>query len=117
MNARTDRHAHLDLLDQVADSADEARAVRRTFGVPLTGDELDTLERHKRAANYPIRYAACAHGPCDQGRKLCPTPQACQISAEPDAPRPPLQRGDGPLVLAGLLLAVAIVLSIAGVGL
>lgn len=125
MDARTDRHAHLDLLDQVADSEAERLEVRRILSELAAQDddatllaehELDTHIRHVRAAVYPIRHRACANGPCAQGRKLCPTPQACQVSAEPDAPRPPLKRGDGPRVLAMLGLAVAIVLGIAAAG-
>lgn len=119
MDARTDRHAHLDLLDQVADSEAERLEVRRILGELAAQDdaallaehELDTHIRHVRAAVYPIRYRACANGPCAQGRKLCPTPQACQVSTEPadgiadeaDAPRPPMRRGDAPrLILLGL---------------
>ena len=133
MDARTDRHAHLDLLDQVADSEAERLEVRRILSELAAQDddatllaehELDTHIRHVRAAVYPIRHRACANGPCAQGRKLCPTPQACQVSTEPaddiadeaDAPRPPLKRGDGPRVLAMLGLAVAIVLGIAAAG-
>jgi hypothetical protein len=116
--ARTERHARLDLLDQVDDSTKERDEVRRILGAPLAEHELDTHECHKRAAVYPIRYRACANGPCAQGRKLCPTPQACQVSAEPDPPRPPLRRGDG-LIAAALVVAswaaVAGVLYVMGV--
>ena len=124
--ARTERHARIDLLDQVADSEAERLEVRRILGELAAQDdaallaehELDTHIRHVRAAAYPIRYRACANGPCAQGRKLCPTPQACQVSAEPDPPRPPLRRGDG-LIAAALVVAswaaVAGVLYVMGV--
>lgn len=112
MNARTDWQAHDDLLDRVAASTEERDEVRRILGAdPLAEHELDTHIRHVRAAAYPIRYRACANGPCAQGRKLCPTPQACQVSAEPaddiadeaDAPRPPMRRGDAlRLIMLGL---------------
>lgn len=96
-------------------------AVRRIIREPLAEHELDTLERHRRAAQYPIRYAACAGGPCDQGRKLCPSPHECRLdsraSAEP--PRPPLRAGDfwravGMVVASWA--AVALVLAALGVG-
>lgn len=117
MNARTDWQAHDDQLDRVAASTEERDEVRRILGAdPLAEHELDTHVRHVRAAAYPIRYRACANGPCAKGRKLCPTPQACHVSDAADAERPPLQRGDGPRVLAMLGLAAAIVLGIAAAG-
>lgn len=32
-----------------------------------------------KPSNVRISFAACAHGPCDQGRKLCPSPDACRL--------------------------------------
>jgi hypothetical protein len=88
------------------DATPQRDAVRRILNAePLAERELDTLERHRRAARYPIRYAACANGPCAQGRKLCPTPQACQLGeGDADPPRTPMRRGDA-LRLALLVLA------------
>ena len=95
----------VDLLDQVADSTEERDAVRRILSEPLAEHELDTLGRYASAAVYPIRYSACANGPCAQGRKLCPTPQACQLGeGDADPPRTPMRRGDA-LRLALLVLA------------
>lgn len=101
----------VDLLDQVADSTEERDAVRRILSEPLAEHELDTLGRYAGAAVYPIRYSACANGPCAQGRKLCPTPQACQLGEGDgaDPPRAPMRRGDTlRLVLLGLASWAAI---------
>jgi hypothetical protein len=46
------------------------------------------------------------NGPCDQGRKNCPTPEACELAVDIDA------ESDG-LEAAGLLaLAIAVVAAI-----
>ena len=77
------RTVHLDLLDQVADSAAERDAVRRILSEPLTEADLDAQQRWKAApwpfapANHAHRFSACVSGPCEQGRKLCPSPEAC----------------------------------------
>lgn len=34
----------------------------------------------------PRRYAACESGPCAQGRKVCPSPDACQRPLFDDSP-------------------------------
>ena len=46
-------------------------------------------------------------GPCDQGRKLCPTPHACGIAApvDEDAPQQDIFR----VVLSDLAIAAALV--------
>ena len=46
-------------------------------------------------------------GPCDQGRRLCPTPHACGIAAPADegAPRQDIFR----VVLSDLAIAAALV--------
>lgn len=102
---------HADLLRQVADSEAEEREVRRVLGAPLTEADLDANNAPKLA------WPNCC-GACGQGRRLCITPQACQVSAEPDPPRPPLRRGDG-LIAAALVVAswaaVAGVLYVMGV--
>ena len=62
---RMTHRVHTDLLDQVAASEEEAREVRRILG--------------------PATWPGCC-GACGQGRKPCPTPQACQVSeAEHDS--------------------------------
>lgn len=45
--------------------------------LPGTRDEVTQIVRH-----YPM-----CHGPCNQGRSKCPTPEACEIAdvAENDA--------------------------------
>ena len=47
------------------------------------------------------------NGPCDQGRRLCPTPHACGIAspADEDAPQQDIFR----VVLSDLAIAVALV--------
>lgn len=55
---RTDRHMHLALVDQAERDQATRDEVRRILGV----------------ASYPH----CASGPCEQGRRICQTPQACQ---------------------------------------
>lgn len=87
---------HADLLRQVADSEAEEREVRRVLGAPLTEADLDANNAPKLA------WPNCC-GACGQGRRLCSTPQACQISAEADPPRAPMQAGDL-FILAGLML-------------
>ena len=101
-----------DLLDRVACSSETRAAGRRAFGVPLAEHELDTAARLRSAAVYPIRFAACKTGPCDQGRKLCPSPEACQLdTAAAAGARPPRPRGD---TLRTFALAAA---GVAGIGL
>lgn len=73
MNDRLSYRIHTDLLAQVATSAEEEREVRRVLYAPLTESDLDANEASKRAA--------CS-GPCEQGRKKCATPEACQLAAE-----------------------------------
>lgn len=70
---RLTHRVHTDLLAQVAASEEEAREVRRI----LTGVV-------PKAHVWP----SCC-GECSQGRRLCPTPEACQVSIEPDQPREP----------------------------
>lgn len=89
MNDRSNYATHADLLAQVADSAEEDAHVRRVLGGRVSEAELDEYERWRRApvavgaTNHAHRYSTCVSGPCDQGRKLCPSPEACQRS-EPD---------------------------------
>lgn len=54
-----------------------------------------------------IRYAACASGPCDQGRRLCPSPDACRLSEQ--------RRKETPTTGSYLIAAVLIVLLLAAV--
>lgn len=79
-----DRHAHFDILRQVADSADEEARVRRILGHNLTEADLDAHEAYKRSP-FPEslnRAMRCNGGPCKQGRVPCPTPEACQVAED-----------------------------------
>lgn len=42
-------------------------------------------EAHMHTDDWPARRCA---GPCDQGRKLCVTPQACEVESEDEAVSP-----------------------------
>ena len=55
-----------------------------------------------------LPWPAC-HGPCDQGRKLCPSPDACRRSD--DEPRR-MTRGEGWAVVALYAASAAIVVSL-----
>lgn len=119
MNDRSNNYStHSDLLVQVADSAEEDAHVRRVLGGRVSEAELDEYERWRRApiavgaTNHAHRHSTC-HGPCEQGRKLCPSPDACECAERP-APR----SGDFWRVLALVLAswgAVAFVLLVMGV--
>lgn len=120
------RTAHFDLLEQVADTADELETVRRILSAPpaapLTEADLDAQQAWLRApwpataSNHAHRFSACVSGPCDQGRKLCPSPEACLRAdrAEPgeEARANRLQRA-----LAGLALIVVAALMGGAIGL
>lgn len=98
---------HSDLLDQVAASEEEAREVRRI----LTSVAIRAIDAQitGKARAWP----SCC-GECSQGRRLCPTPEACQVSIEPDPPREPA--GYAGLFVFALLLtfwAAVVALSIA----
>ena len=73
---------HQDLLAQVAASEEEAREVRRI----LTGVAIRAID-HKTTGKDRAWPSCC--GECSQGRRLCPTPEACQVSIDPDPPREP----------------------------
>lgn len=110
---RMTHRVHQDLLAQVATSEEETRAVRRILG-PALQRELRYLRDFDRTPDAPQGepWPACC-GICAQGRSLCPTPEACRISVEPDAPRPPLRAGDlvravGLLVLSWTAFAAAL---------
>lgn len=77
MTDRSTYAVHADLLAQVASSAEEDAHVRRVLGANLSERELD--------ARIADKWPACC-GSCDQGRRPCHTPEACQCSARP-APR------------------------------
>lgn len=72
----------------------ERDEVRRILGERLTESELDdaiAAQRREDAwrarpwpigpANHAHRYSTC-HGPCEQGRKPCPTAEACECSED-----------------------------------
>lgn len=123
--ARTERQAHGELVRQAEDRTAERDAVRRIIGGQgkLTEHDLDAHERYKRApfaigaVTHAHRYSACKSGPCAGGSKLCPSPEACQLDALPDDPRPPMRSGDFWRVVALVLAswaAVAFVLLVTG---
>lgn len=97
MNDRSTYPTHASLLDQVADSREEAAEVRRILGQRLTEAELDDAIASKRREdawraspwpysphNHAHRYSACKSGPCEGGAKLCPSPEACQCCERDD---------------------------------
>lgn len=102
MNDRLNYRTHADLLGQVATSEEEARAVRRILGPDLQR-ELGHLNAFHRSPK-PEPWPGCC-GACGQGRKLCPTPQACQICDD-------YTERDGAAIrwiAAGLLLTWAVI--------
>lgn len=126
---RLTNRVHDDLLAQVASTAEEEAHVRRILSEPLKlrEEDLDAHERYKRApfavgeTNHAHRHSStwpnCC-GACDEGRTLCHSPQACQISVEPDPPRKPRSAGDIVIVIALVIAswaAVAFVLLVMGV--
>ena len=52
-------------------------------------------------------------GPCDQGRKLCPTPHACGIASPPDEDAP--QQDIVRVVLTDIALSAVLIAVVAGV--
>jgi hypothetical protein len=102
--------AHADMLKQAADSTAERDEVRRILG--------EAQAAYKRQpwpyapSNHAHRYSTCKDGPCQQGRKPCPTPDACQM---PERPSP--RSGDLWLVTALILAGwAAVVLTLVAVG-
>lgn len=87
----------------------ERDAVRRIIGDKLTEADLDA----NKARTWPNCCGACRR------TGLCPTPQACQLSAEPEPTRPPPPRGGDMLRVIAFLLcawaAVAATLLVLGV--
>lgn len=82
----------------------------------LTEADLDARLADKR--NHPARpdtsprtWPSCC-GSCADGRRPCHTPAACQISAEPDAPRPMARAGDLLRVIVLVLLSWAAVAAV-----
>jgi hypothetical protein len=55
-----DRQIHLSLVEQVADDANEAAAVRRILGEQLTEADLDAYTRWKMARPEPLNHDALA---------------------------------------------------------
>lgn len=103
---RMTHRVHQDLLAQVAASEEEASAVRRILGPDLQR-ELGYLHDFHRDPK-PEPWPSCC-GACGQGRKLCPTPQACQICDD-------YTERDGAAIrwiAAGLLLTWAVIVSAA----
>lgn len=105
--------AHDDLLSQVASSEAERHAVRRILGDELQRDlrRLPRLtEADLDARNADKAWPSCC-GACSQGRRICPTPQACQVSDEADPPRPEARAGDALRVIVGVLFGWAVVVA------
>ncbi|MEY5097757.1 MAG: hypothetical protein RJA36_476 [Pseudomonadota bacterium] len=103
----------------VADQTRERDAVRRIVdGERLSSGALDDILIQQRRASKRTQadldagtartWPSCC-GACRRGTGICPTPQACQISTEPDSPRPPPRGGDMLRVIAFLLCAWAAV--------
>jgi hypothetical protein len=119
---QSDRHTHLDLLAQVANSEHERDTVRRIlgeaanqaidskFGLVKVQDCDFSIIKHGAYSISAIDYRAhtdprlCSR--CEEGLSACMTPEACRL-AEPDTARPQL------FARYGLLLSVAIVAGIA----
>ena len=97
-----DRSIHFDLLDQVERDEHRRAEIRRILG-PELQRELRNLRDFHRDPN-PEPWPSCC-GACGQGRKLCPTPQACQICDD-------YTERDGAAIrwiAAGLLLTWAVI--------
>ena len=102
MNDRLNYRVHQDLLRQVATSEEEAREVRRILGPDLQRELRNLRDFHRDQK--PESWPACC-GACGQGRKLCQTPQACQICDD-------YTERDGAAIVwiaAGLLLTWAVI--------
>jgi len=104
MNDRLNYSTHADLLDQGAASEAEAREVRRILG-PETQRKLTEADIDAQIAFKGEPWPICC-GACAQGRKLCPTPQACQISVDKDAKHDTARLI---WIAAGLLLTWAVI--------
>lgn len=100
---RMTHRVHTDLLEQVASSEHEAAEVRRILGAELQR-KLTESDLDRRIAEKAATWPHCS-GACAQGRKLCPTPQACQICDD-------YTERDGAAIrwiAAGLLLTWAVI--------
>lgn len=73
----------------------------------ITAHEADQIIRMRKPLAWPI-YSTFPHcsGPCDQGRSVCLTPEACRTGRDDDDEyaRPPMTRADA-------LLAITLVLA------
>jgi len=73
------------------------------------------MERHYTNGTEPDvlpHYSRCTGGPCDQGRKLCPTPEACCVASDTEA-EGSTRELTRPLVLAVALVALAVIVVLA----
>lgn len=97
-----ERATPFDLLRQVERDEYRRAEIRRILG-PELQRELRNLRDFHRDPN-PEPWPSCC-GACGQGRKLCPTPQACQICDD-------YTERDGAAIrwiAAGLLLTWAVI--------
>jgi hypothetical protein len=72
------------------------------------------MERHYTNGTEPDvlpHYSRCT-GPCDQGRKLCPTPEACCLASDTEA-EGSTRAFTRPLFLAIALVALAVIVVLA----
>lgn len=67
------------------------------------------------APREPITFSACS-GACQQGRLLCPNPQACEKPDPEDQDGPPMDRAGFYLLVLAILAAWAAMLGILHVG-
>ena len=99
---RMTHRVHADLLAQVERDEHRRAEIRRILGPDLQR-ELRNLRDFHRDPN-PEPWPSCC-GACGQGRRLCPTPQACQICDD-------YTERDGAALIwiaAGLLLTWAVI--------
>ena len=67
--------------EALARAAARDEAMRVLAGRKLTEADLDAHQRGRMPVP-PATLTHC-HGPCEQGRRLCPCPQACEAEGEP----------------------------------
>ena len=94
---RSERHASLDLLDQVADSTAECDNVRKIL-------------------SEPIDYAAHTCSRCESGLSRCVTPQACERAEQSKGRAERAAVGIVLLVTAALMLGAVVATALIAAG-